>query len=291
MQTNHHYGAVIGFLIFIILGAVILGVFVSGAFDPEKQAIINLKNAETDYIRARHAQELAVSQAETDAAIANAPAMAELVRKQKALEIEQQKQDFALTSSIKKVGTVGFLVLVAAALIGATGYTATRTTTDDPPVQRTSDALPGQTSPRQPPQPAVPARPNVQPAAANGHHDLRGSAYRQMIEENHAQTTRLAQQMATLAQQVGDTQATVQQILGSMQAQQAAIDQGVADLQTALHQHDVELRTLEARLAQHNGQGRHAIDVRETGGATGRHNGPHSREIVSPHSFGQRKVA
>ncbi|QLQ05492.1 MAG: hypothetical protein HZY76_04915 [Anaerolineae bacterium] len=66
----------------------------------------------------------------------------------------------------------------------------------------------------------------MQSAAANGHHDLRGSAYRQMIEENHAQTTRLAQQMATLAQQVGDTQATVQQILGSMQAQQAAIDQG-----------------------------------------------------------------
>ncbi|QLQ05493.1 MAG: hypothetical protein HZY76_04920 [Anaerolineae bacterium] len=104
MQTNHHYGAVIGFLIFIILGAVILGVFVSGAFDPEKQAIINLKNAETDYIRARHAQELAISQAETDAAIANAPAMAGFVRKQKALEIEQQKQDFALTSSIKKWG-------------------------------------------------------------------------------------------------------------------------------------------------------------------------------------------
>ncbi len=126
MQTNNNYGAWVGLGIIILVGAIVLGAFGAGAFDPERQAAANRTNAETALFQEQALQEIAANKAEIQARIENAPALAQLDLIQKQQEIRQQQKDFELTSAIKKAGTVALLALAAAGLIGAIGYTTTR---------------------------------------------------------------------------------------------------------------------------------------------------------------------
>lgn len=269
MQTNYNYGAFVGFLIIVLVGAVILGAFLFGAFDPEKQSAANRENAEVEYLKGKYAQELAASQAELDATIANAPAMAQLALVQKQQELQQQQAEFEMASDTRKIGMLGFLLLTAAGLIGAIGYVASRPSAIRQTGQRTASPSPDRTSPSRPSPRPLAARPSQQPAASNGHADLHRAADRPVIEE---ETTRLARQMTALGQQMTDIQAAVASLI-SQQVDQATLARDLADVQTVLRQHSAELRALEANQAQHNGQGWHAIDVRETNGSNGSHNG------------------
>ncbi len=289
MQTTNNYGAFVGFLIIVLVGAVILGAFLFGAFDPEKQSAANRENAEVDYLKGKYAQELAASQAELDATIANAPAMAQLALMQKQQELQQQQAEFELASDTRKIGMLGFLLLTAAGLIGAIGYVASRPGAVRQPGQRTASPSPDRASPAQPQPRPLAARPRQQPAASNGHANLHGAADRQMIDE---ETTQLTRQVTALGQQLTDLQAAVAS-LNSLPVDQATLATDLADVQTVLRQHSAELRTLEANQAQHNGQGWHAIDVRETNGSNGSHNGTyiHPKEVVGPQSTGWRKAA
>lgn len=291
MQTNYNYGAIVGFMIIVLVGAVILGAFLFGAFDPEKQSAANRENAEVEYLKGKYAQELAASQAELDANIANAPAMAQLAIMQKQQELQQQQAEFELASDIRKVGMLGFLLVAAAGLIVAIGYVASRTVTVRQTRHGTASPSPEQSSSSRPPQQPPAGRPTAQPVTNNGHDDLRKSAYWQMWEANNALTTQVAGQVAVLGQKLTDLQAAVEG-LKSIQVDQAMLTKDMADMKAVLQQHGAELHALEANVTQHNGQW-HAIDVRETPETSGSRNGTyiHTKEVIGPQAAHRRKAA
>lgn len=285
MQTNHNYGAIVGLALIVLVGAILLGSFVAGAFDPEKQAAANRVNAEVEYLKGKYAQELAASQAEMEATIANAPAMAQLA-------VTQKQHEIQLASDIRKVGMICLLLVAAAGLIVAIAHLASKTAAARQPSQRTA-------SPSQPPQRPMAVGPRPQSTTTNGQADPRRATRATVIESEHATITLLARrvantenQIAALGQQLTDIQATLQG-LTALPATQARLVKTLDDIQTDLEQLESQIRTLDATRTQHNGQGWHAIDVRETYGPYGSPNGTyiHPKEVIGPQSTSRRKAA
>lgn len=300
MQTNNNYGAWVGLGIIILVGAIVLGAFGAGAFDPERQAAANRTNAETALFQEQALQEIAANKAEIQARIENAPALAQLDLVQKQQEIRQQQKDFELTSAIKKAGTVALLALAAAGLIGAIGYTTTRVMARREAPQRRTSPSPKQANPAGPPQYAAAAQPPVQPSATNGHGDPRWREYRQMLEQNYTASTLTAQritdvedQIMALRQQQASSQAAMQQAVSEIKATQVAASQEIAHMQTTLRQLEEAVRASNATLARNNGQSWHADDSREPGKAAGGHNGTgyHNKDVIDPNNQLWRKAA
>lgn len=316
MQNNYSFSPIIGFLVFVVLGSVILAVGAAGTYGPEQQAMANRMNAEVDYLRGKYAQELAASQAEIDAAIANAPVVAQLELDRQAAELAQQRQDFKLNANIKEAIPFGILALTTAAAVIAAAYAATRATgsitASHTPAGSTAGHHQPQRSTNPPrrtlessnrtglrPRPAR-SRPTVQPPSANGQGDPRWREYRQLIEQNHAATDLITQRMAavenrllTLEQQLTDTKGAVQQGIGEIRTSQAALVKQLTDLPTVLQRHQNTVHTNTAAPAQNNGQAWHAPDGRESDPSTGNHNGTGNvnKEANNPNTLLWRKAA
>lgn len=221
MQTNNNFGAVVGFLLFIVIGVAVLTVIASGTLSPETYSRANRMDAETTIYLEGAKQQLAISAAEMQARIDNAPVLAQLEATRLANSIDQQNRDAELNTGIKTIMAVGFLGWVAAAIIAAVGYAATRSMTVQPP-QRTPRSAPPLSAQR--PSTGPQQRPVVSPVpqsmATNGHDDTRKREYRQMIEQVHSQVEKTAARVTILETQIDDMsqrmaelQQTVQQYL------------------------------------------------------------------------------
>ncbi len=312
MQNNYSFGPIVGFLIFVVLGTAILTVGAAGTYGPQQQAVANRINAEVEYLRGKYAQELAASQAEINAAIANAPALAQLELDRQAQELAQQKRDFELNSGIKESIPYGILALTVAAAVIAAAYAASRTTGSIAVGHVPAESASGEHQARQPANPhrtleastpsglrsrPATARPAEQPPSANGHTASRMRAYRQILERDHATTEQLGQQMTTqqnqicaLSELIISVQRAVEQIATTMQARDDLLVTQIEDIQAALHQIDA-VRTSEPKLIQNNGQ-EHAIDIREISRSSASHNGTHlTKEAPGQHPSTWRKAA
>lgn len=316
MQNNYSYGPIVGFLIFVVIAAVILAVGAAGTYGPEQQAVSNRINAEVEYLRGKYAQELASSQAQLDAAIANAPALAQLELTRKADELAQQRQDFELNSVIKQTGTIGFLVLVAAAVVAVAVYAATREsgsrTTNHAPAGTAIRRSPGQRAASRPEGPLAGSKPpGLQPHPAttapaapapshNGQNDPRWQAYRQLIEQNHAATAlaehrlmALEHQLMPPTQQLTDTQPAMGQAIREIQSSLAAITTQINELQTTLRQLEARIPPSHAQAGPNNGQNEHIFDGREVSRTNGydRNTGTQFKEVPDTNTQIWRRAA
>lgn len=221
MQTNNNFGAVVGFLLFIVIGVAVLTMIASGTLSPESYSKANRMDAETTIYLEEAKQQLAIKAAEMQARIDNAPVLAQLEATRLANSIDQQNRDAELNTGIKTIMAVGFLGLVAAAIIAAVGYTATRNVTVQPP-QRTPRSAPP--LPAQRPSTGSQQRPAVSPVpqamATHRQGDPRWQEYRQTIAQVHseiettaARVTSIETQIDALSQHIAALQQTVQQVL------------------------------------------------------------------------------